>query len=79
MNIPQTVKTISDNVKRELKELNLPQYKYLVQAFIGRKSSQGIKIGTRFFWDESLDNFASVVYTNESFFCMTIAFGVFQY
>src|SRR5688572_647639 len=40
-------KTIAENVKDKLKELNLPRYKYIVQVTIGEQKGQGVRVGCK--------------------------------
>lgn len=73
------IKIITDEIKNKLRDLNVPRYKYLVQVFIGSKQKHGANIGSRFLWDEDIDNYASATFANDEMFCVSIAFGVYQY
>ena len=73
-------KEIADETKVELRALNRDKrYKYLVQCTIGFNQGQGVRIGSRQFWDEDTDDMAFVSYVNESVFCLVVAFAVYFY
>lgn len=45
-------------------EMNLPRYKYVVQVVIGEQRGEGVRMGSRCFWDSETDNVANETYTN---------------
>ena len=58
-------KEIADDVRVELRALNKPRYKYMVQCTIGQNFGQGVRIGSRQFWDEDTDDVAYFSYTSD--------------
>lgn len=46
------------------KEMNLARYKYVVQVVIGEQRGEGVRMGSRCFWDSETDNVASETYIN---------------
>eukprot|EP00049_Salpingoeca_infusionum_P025846 m.22141 g.22141 ORF g.22141 m.22141 type:complete len:122 (-) comp8358_c0_seq2:201-566(-) len=66
-------------VRAKLKELELPRYKYVVQAVIGEKRGEGVKVGARCLWDSDTDNVAQNSYVNDTLFCVVMAYGVYHY
>lgn len=72
-------KQVADDIKDRLKELTLPRYKIVVQVSIGEQKGQGVRMGTRCFWDGDTDSYASETYSNESLFCVATAYGVYLY
>ena len=72
-------KEIADEVKNKLKELGLPRYKFMVQVVLGEQRGQGVRMGSRSFWDTNTDNSASHTYMNDNLFCVCVAFGVYLY
>ena len=73
-------KDIADETKSELRGMNKDKrYKYLVQCTIGQNVGQGVRIGSRQFWDEDTDDMAFVSYTSDQVFCMVVAFAVYFY
>lgn len=72
-------KQVADEIKDRLKELSLPRYKVVVQVVIGEQRGQGVRMGSRQFWDADTDSCASETYTNESLFCVATAYGVYLY
>ncbi|KAL4437724.1 hypothetical protein ABPG74_012399 [Tetrahymena malaccensis] len=78
-----TVSTISrdiaDTIKYKLKDLGLPRYKFMVSVIIGQQKGQGVRVGTRQFWDFDTDYVASDYYVNDSLFCLVTVYGVYLY
>jgi len=72
-------KTLSDTIKNKLKDLGYDRYKYVVQVVIGERREQGIRSGTRCFWDTNTDNMASESFVNDHLFCVATAFSVYLY
>jgi hypothetical protein len=72
-------KTLSDTIKNKLKDLGYDRYKYVVQVVIGERREQGIRAGTRCFWDTNTDNMASESFVNDHLFCVATAFSVYLY
>ncbi|EAR89953.1 dynein light chain tctex-type 1 protein (macronuclear) [Tetrahymena thermophila SB210] len=78
-----TVSTISrdiaDTIKYKLKDLGLPRYKFMVSVIIGQQKGQGVRVGSRQFWDFDTDYVASDYYVNDSLFCLVTVYGVYLY
>ncbi len=55
------------------------RYKLLVQVVIGQQKGEGVRMGTRCFWDSESDNYASDTFSNDSLFCVATAYGVYMY
>lgn len=72
-------KEISDIIKEKLKTLEYDRYKFIVQVVIGEQRGEGVKVATRCLWDSDTDNYAQAVYSNETLFCVAVAYGVFYY
>eukprot|EP00794_Sanderia_malayensis_P011191 gene11191-12365_t len=72
-------KKISDSIKEKLKDMEYDRYKIVVQVVIGEHRGEGVKYATRCLWDSDTDNFAQDIFTNESLFCVAVAYGVFYY
>lgn len=45
-------------------EMSLARYKYVVQVVIGEQRGEGVRMGSRCFWDSDTDNVASETYVN---------------
>ena len=73
-------KEIADQCKKELKDLGKDKrYKFLVQCILGANIGQGVRVGSRQFWDEDTDDVTWVSYVNEHHFCLVAAFAVYLY
>ncbi|ORZ37780.1 Tctex1 domain-containing protein 2, partial [Catenaria anguillulae PL171] len=70
-------RSIADAAREKLKGLALDRYKYIVHVMIGEKNGEGTRLNARCFWDPDTDNLAQEVYSNDSLFCVAVAFGVF--
>lgn len=77
---PTWTKEIADQVKATLKNMGKDKrYKYLVQVIIGENKGQGVRVGSRCFWDEDTDDCAWYSYMDDNLFCMVAAFAVYLY
>ncbi|KAJ1506488.1 Tctex1 domain-containing protein 2 [Coelomomyces lativittatus] len=76
---PIWTRTIADDIRSKLKELNLDRYKYVVQVVIGELRGEGARMNCRCFWDPDSDNVAQELFTNNTLFCVAAAFGVYFY
>lgn len=72
-------KDIATAVKNKLKELELSRYKFMVQVVIGESKGAGVRMGCRCLWDAQTDKVAEETFTNDSLFCVAVAFGVYLY
>ena len=78
--LPVWSKELADETKAELKLLQKDKrYKFLVQVIIGQNTGQGVRVGSRQFWDEDTDDCCWVSYVNNDIFCMVAAFAVYLY
>uniref|UniRef100_A0A7S3IV91 Uncharacterized protein n=1 Tax=Strombidium inclinatum TaxID=197538 RepID=A0A7S3IV91_9SPIT len=69
---------IADEIKAAMKQnLNIPNYKIVVQTVIGQVSGQDVRVASKCLWDEQNDNQASFTFTNNSLFCTGIVFGIY--
>ena len=73
----EATKTLSDKIKDRLKLLGKDRYKYIVQVVIGESREQGIRSGTRCFWDTSTDQTASETVINDNIFVCGTAWAVY--
>ena len=81
---PSMAKTLADGVKNDLRKMGKDtRYKYLVQCIVGVQCGQGVRMGTRQFWDENTDNVANVTIVKEvngqSFFATVVAYAMYIY
>ena len=75
--VQHQTKQIADDIKDKLKALNLPRYKYCVQAVIGEQRGEGVRMGCRTFWESTTDTYASDTYVNDSLFCCVVAYAIY--
>lgn len=74
---PQLSRDLATQIRDEVKKLNIPRYKIIVQAVIGQVQGQGAYVTSRCLWDTETDNYASYSFKNTSLFCVVMAFGLY--
>ena len=73
-------KEIANECMHELKALGKDKrYKFSVQCVLGHNIGQGVRVGSRQFWDEDTDDVTWVSYVNDQHFCLVAAFAVYLY
>jgi len=55
------------------------RYKFMVQVIVGQNKGQGVRMGSRQFWDSDIDDLSFVTVKKENFFVMVCAFAVYMY
>lgn len=75
----EAAKSLADMIRNKLKDLGYDRYKFIVQVLIGEKREQGVRMGSRCFWDSNTDNQASDTFTNDNIFCVASAYAVYLY
>jgi hypothetical protein len=70
---------IAENVRSRLKDEFTSRFKIMVQVVIGEKQGQGVRMGSKCFWDSDTDNVAWYTFMNDSLFCIVVAFATYQY
>ena len=74
-------KELADKSKNVLKGMPNKdnRYKYCVQVIVGQNNGQGIRMGSRQFWDEENDNLCFVTVVKKDFFITVAAFACYLY
>mmetsp|Transcript_6383 Transcript_6383/g.6600 ORF Transcript_6383/g.6600 Transcript_6383/m.6600 type:complete len:100 (+) Transcript_6383:247-546(+) len=75
----EAARGLSDTIRNRLKSLGYDRYKFVVQVLIGERRDQGVRMGSRCFWDSTTDNQASETYMNDHIFCVATAYAVYLY
>lgn len=57
--------------------LDLPRFKILVKVVVGENRGEGIRIGSRQFWDETTDAMATESFVNDKVFVCATAYAVY--
>ncbi|KAF0513787.1 Tctex1 domain-containing protein 2 [Gigaspora margarita] len=76
---PGWANEISREIKQKLIELDLKQYKYVVNVTIMENKAAGARIQLACSWDMDTDNVAYETFKNDSIVCVIMAFGVYFY
>jgi hypothetical protein len=69
--------TLCSEIKEEVKKLNIPRYKLVVQCVIGELKGQGAFLSSRCLWDTDSDNYATYTLKTQSLFCTVMVFGLY--
>ena len=73
-------KAMSERIKNDLKRLKKDErYKYIVQVSVGESNGQGMRVGSRNFWDDDTDDMVVVSLQNDKIFVLVCAFAVYLY
>eukprot|EP01138_Halocafeteria_seosinensis_P003243 gb/GECG01003317.1/.p1 GENE.gb/GECG01003317.1/~~gb/GECG01003317.1/.p1 ORF type:complete len:143 (+),score=14.40 gb/GECG01003317.1/:1-429(+) len=72
-------KPIADEIRSQIRDLEIPRYKIMVQVLMGEQRGEGMRMGTRSLWDPMTDSYASETYTNDHLFCIATVFSVYLY
>lgn len=72
-------KDIAEEIKQKCKQLNLPRYKYIVQVMIGEQKGQGIRVGSKCFWDFDTDYCTFETYLTDTLFVLVSVYAVYLY
>ncbi|KAM3140533.1 hypothetical protein pb186bvf_007345 [Paramecium bursaria] len=74
-------KDIAETIKNRLKITYTLQsrYKFIVHVMIGQLKGQGIRVGTKCFWDYETDMCVSEQFMNDSLFCLVTVYAVYLY
>lgn len=70
---------IAESVRNALKDEYTNRFKILVQVVIGEKQGQGVRIGSKCFWDSDTDNVAWFSFMNDHLYCVVVAFATYLY
>ena len=73
-------KELAESCRVAIRELHKDaRYKYLDQTVDGQNKGQGVRMGTRQFWDQETDNFTSVTVVKKDIFITVVCFAVYLY
>eukprot|EP00826_Nyctotherus_ovalis_P053302 TRINITY_DN6903_c0_g1_i8.p1 TRINITY_DN6903_c0_g1~~TRINITY_DN6903_c0_g1_i8.p1 ORF type:complete len:124 (+),score=40.39 TRINITY_DN6903_c0_g1_i8:46-417(+) len=72
-------KTIAEEVRKLLRNMNKPRYKIVVQVTIGHNIGQGVRIGAKCLWDSKNDHYVSETFVSENIYAVATAFLVYLY
>ena len=74
------VKELADDAKKAVRNLGKDaRYKYLIQVIVGQNKGQGVRMGSRQFWDKDTDNLATVTVIKKEIFITVCAFALYLY
>jgi tctex1 domain-containing protein 2 len=75
----ESTKKLADSIRDKLKALGHSRYKFIVQVSIGERREQGVKSGSRCFWDAGTDCQATENFINDNMFASATAYCCYIY
>lgn len=75
----ESARALADTIRSRLTSLNYDRYKYVVTVTIGERREQGVRTGSRCFWDVGTDNQANETFLNDNIFCTAAAYAIYLY
>jgi hypothetical protein len=71
---------IAEKTKDALKGLKKDShYKFMVQVTLGNNNGQGVRCGSRHYWDEDTDDVCHVSMVTDKKFVLVIAYAIYMY
>mmetsp|Transcript_2514 Transcript_2514/g.3946 ORF Transcript_2514/g.3946 Transcript_2514/m.3946 type:complete len:130 (+) Transcript_2514:52-441(+) len=70
---------VAEEVRSALKDEFQGRYKIMVQVAVGERLGQGVRMGSKCFWDSDTDNLATYSYMNDHLFCVVVAYACYIY
>lgn len=64
-------------IKARIKELQIPRFKVIALITIGSSNDQGMTVGSRCLWDDSVDMFSSYEFRNKYLFAVGTVYGIY--
>lgn len=74
---PSLSVTVSNTLRMELKDLEIPRYKLICHVMLGEKKGQHVEVASRCLWNDNFDSYASATYQNNSLFAVGTVYGVY--
>ncbi|XP_052234056.1 dynein light chain Tctex-type protein 2B-like [Dreissena polymorpha] len=71
-------RSLSDTIKRKVKAMKFPRYKFVVFVTISSKSCLSMLVGSQCVWNAQIDTFATGTFINDSLVAVVTVFAVFQ-
>ena len=68
---------VATEIKNKVKQLGFERYKLVSQVFINSLHGQGMRIASRFVWDERFDNYVCYSYRNTTLCVVAVLFGIY--
>jgi hypothetical protein len=71
------IKVIAENIKQQIRDMNIPRFKVICHVVIGQSGGQGLEIGSRALWDDRYDNHATATFDSSSIFAAATVYAVY--
>lgn len=71
-------KSISQTICERVKLLGFLRHKIICVVNIGEKKGQGVRIGSRCFWNQDHDKWVEAVYESHNIFAVAVTYGVYK-
>lgn len=70
--------TLSHTISERVKLLGFKRFKFVSTVTIGEMKGQGVRIASRFLWNEKHDNWVDAVFTNPDIFAVAVVYAIYQ-
>lgn len=70
--------TLSHTICERVKLLGFKRFKFVSTVTIGEFKSQGVRVASRFLWNEKHDNWVDAVFTSPEIFAVGVVYAVYQ-
>ena len=69
---------LANDIKKRVKLLGFKRYKYIVLATMGDEKQQGLRMASRFFWDDKRDSYVSQSLKINDYFIVVVVYAVYS-
>lgn len=70
--------TLSHTITERVKLLGFKRFKFIATVTIGEFKSQGVRVASRFLWNEKHDNWVDAVYSSPEIFAVAVVYAIYQ-
>ncbi|EDO44337.1 predicted protein [Nematostella vectensis] len=71
-------RSLSQTICERVKLLGFKQFKIVCTVTIGEMNNQGIRVASRFLWNEKHDNWVDSVFRSNELFAVAVVYAVYQ-
>ena len=75
--VPVLSVAVSDEIKREVKEMGYTRYKLICHTTIFSGKKRSLTVASRFLWDTNVDNYVTVEFKGQGFYAISTLFGIY--
>lgn len=76
-NVRKLTTGLTDEIKRRVKNLGYPRYKFVVMVTICQDAKQSMQMVSRCLWNKDTDNFAEAVFKDADLYAVATLYAVY--